>query len=197
MQLAQSKTLNNLAAAFAGESQARNRYLFYAEQARNEKLYTLARQIEEIAQNELAHAKVFYDHIIKGAPECGDNITVQGDYPYHQGSTQDNLMHSMEAELDEHLNIYPGFAQVAQEEGFTGIAASFTEIAKIEEQHANIYRQLYEQVKEGSLYKKAVPTTWRCQNCGYMHTGTEAWKVCPVCQHDQGFVEVKVSTGGN
>lgn len=189
MEFAKSQTALNLARSFAGESQARNRYTVYAEQARKEKQEYLARIFDETADNEKVHAKEFLEMIVKlsGGPVA--NIEYDAGYPYELGNTMENLQFAAKGEEQEHTNVYPEFARIAREEGFTEAAALWENIAPIEGLHHNVFTEAYRQYTSGELYKKEQPTVWRCLNCGYVHEALEPWKVCPVCHKDTGWVE--------
>lgn len=188
--LAGTKTSENLARAFAGESQARNRYTFYAGYAKNEGHRTIEQEFLKIAENERAHAKVFYDHLINGMG-ASSNVNVNGGYPFALGDTVMNLNAAAEGEHEEHAEVYPSFAEVAKQEGFPEIEASFRLIATIEKEHEQKFRQLKTELEQQTLYSKKQPIQWVCTNCGYIHTGTEAPSICPACKHPQGWFEVK------
>ncbi len=194
MDFMSTQTVVNLARAFAGESQARNRYCFYADQAARDGLYALEELIREIARNEYAHAKVFFDHIATHAPSVVDNINLDSGYPFQILDTTQNMLFASKGEHDEGHEIYPKFAEIAKEEGFPEIAASFTMISKIELQHEHIFVQLHEQLKNGTMYKSQTPITWKCAYCGHTHSLTEPWQVCPVCGRGRGYVQIHLST---
>lgn len=180
-----TRTEKNLLAAFAGESQARNRYTYFASAARNEGLEQISAIFLETADNEKEHAKVFFKHL------QGGNVEITAMYPAGViGKTPDNLFSAAEGEKLEWGILYPGFAKIAEEEGFPEIAESFTEIAKVERFHEMRYRKLLNIVKEGSVFKKKVTVKWHCRNCGYIHEGQEAPKECPACKHPQSYYEV-------
>lgn len=180
-----TRTEKNLLAAFAGESQARNRYTYFASAARNEGLEQISAIFLETADNEKEHAKVFFKHL------QGGNVKITAMYPAGViGKTPDNLFSAAEGEKLEWGILYPGFAKIAEEEGFPEIAESFTEIAKVERFHEMRYRKLLNIVKEGSVFKKKVTVKWHCRNCGYIHEGQEAPKECPACKHPQSYYEV-------
>ena len=194
MNFLQSKTAINLARSFAGESQARNRYTIYAEQARNEQQEYLARIFEQTADNERIHAKEFLEKIQQYAGEPVKNLEIDSGYPYPLGNTEQNLMFAAEGELDEHKNAYPAFAAIAQEEGYPEAAQLWKMIAVIEGLHHNVFQEAHFQLTSGTLYRKQQPVVWRCINCGYVYTGTEPWQVCPVCGKPHGWVEGYVDT---
>jgi len=182
-----SKTEKNLLKSFAGESQARNRYTFFASAARKEGYIQIQRIFEETAANEKEHAEVFFKYL-----EGGD-VEVTASYPAGKiGTTEENLLAAAEGEHLEWGTLYPNFANVAKEEGFHDVAESYTEIAEVEEEHEKRYRKLLENVKNGTVFKRDEEVEWHCLNCGYIHHGKEAPEVCPACQHPQSYYELHV-----
>lgn len=180
-----SRTKENLMKAFAGESQARNRYMFAAEQANTSNLYVLAEIFRYTADQEQAHAKVFYDHL---AGLAGQNIAVEGTYPVDVADNVLDLLHmAQHNELEEFENVYPHFASVAEEEGFLPVAASFRMIAEIEHNHARRFQHVAKLLKEGRLFAGTGEAVWMCQNCGHLYKGSKVPDTCPVCQHNRGF----------
>ncbi len=180
-----SKTEKNLLAAFAGESQARNRYTYFASAARKEGLEQVSGIFLETADNEKEHAKVFFQHL------QGGGVEITAMYPAGiVGVSAENLLAAAEGEKLEWGTLYPGFARIAEEEGFSKVAESFIEIAKVERFHEWRYRQLLNNVKSGSVFKKDKTVKWHCRNCGYIHEGTEAPEVCPACKHPGSYYEV-------
>jgi len=180
-----SKTEKNLLAAFAGESQARNRYTYFASTARNEGLEQISAIFLETADNEKEHAKVFFGHL------QGGSVEISASYPAGViGKTADNLLAAAEGEKMEWGTLYPEFANIAKEEGFLKVAESFTEVAEVEQFHERRYRALLKIIQSGSFFKRDKPVIWHCRNCGYTHVGTEAPKVCPACRHPQAFYGV-------
>lgn len=180
-----SQTEKNLLKAFAGESQARNRYTFFASVARKEGFEQIAAIFQETADNEKEHAKVFFKYL-----EGGD-VVIEASYPAGKiGKTSENLFAAAEGEKMEWETLYPDFEKTAKEEGFKEIAASFKEIAEVEMQHEKRYRKLLDNVKNNTVFKKGNVVKWKCRNCGYVHEGTEAPKVCPACKHPQSFYEL-------
>ncbi len=188
--LAGTQTSENLARAFAGESQARNRYTFYAEYAKKEGHIVIEQEIKQIAENERAHAKVFYDLLVDGMGGTS-NVNVDGGYPFELGDTLANLKAAADGEHDEHSKIYPAFADVAKQEGFPQVEAAFRMIANIEKEHEQKYKQLATELENQTLYSKKEPVQWVCKNCGHIHQGTDAPGICPVCKYPQGWFEVK------
>jgi rubrerythrin len=180
-----TKTADNLAKAFAGESQARNRYTFYSKVATKEGYTYIAAVFLETADNERAHAKVFFDHLVQG---LGVNqIKVNTEYPVGMGRTVDNLLYAAQGEKEEWGTAYPSFQQIAEQEGFPEVAQSFKEIITIEKEHEQRYLDLLERLQQGTLFKENEPVKWKCANCGYVHEGTDAPAVCPACKHPQGY----------
>ncbi len=175
MELKDSKTYENLMTAFAGESQARNKYTYFASKAKKEGYEQIAGIFEETANNEKEHAKMWFK-LLNG-----------GDIP----TTAENLKAAAEGENYEWTDMYKGFAKTAKEEGFDHIAYLFEEVAKIEKAHEERYMTLLGNVNNDLVFKKGEETVWICRNCGYVYVGKEAPKVCPVCSHPQSFFEQK------
>ena len=188
MEFKDSRTFQNLVNSFAGESQARNRYSFYTEVAEKEGLLHVAAIFTETADNEREHAKIFYDHIIRNLGAV--IIQVDADYPASVGSTWENLEAAAAGEHEEFTLLYKNAAEVAKEEGYDKIAESFKEIAEVEDQHYLRYKALADVVKDGKYFKREHKVYWKCRNCGYIHEGEEAPKVCPACKHAQKYFEV-------
>ena len=186
-QLKGSETEKNLLKAFAGESQARNRYTYFASVARKAGYEQIANIFEETANNEKEHAKLFFKYL-EGRPV---EITVT--YPAGKiGTTEENLLAAAEGEKEEWTTLYVNFGSIARKEGFNDVADTFEAIAKVEEKHEKRYRKLLENVKKGKVFKKEVEVSWKCLNCGHVHTGKEAPKVCPACKHPQAYFEQMV-----
>ena len=183
MELKGSQTEKNLLIAFAGESQARNRYTYYASVARKEGYEQIAALFLETADNEKEHAKVFFKHLGEG------EVEITAGYPFHLGDTLTNLLAAAEGENYEWTTMYQNFAEVAKKEGCKEIAASFQEIAKVEEFHESRYRALAAHVKNDTMFKRTEPVTWHCRNCGYIVTGKDAPAICPSCQHPRAYYE--------
>lgn len=185
MNFKRSRTEKNLLAAFAGESQARNRYTYFASAARNEGFEQISAIFLETADNEKEHAKIFFKHL------QGGDVEITAKYPSGViGKTEDNLFAAAEGEKLEWGTLYPGFAKIAKEEGYPKVAESFTEIAEAEQFHERRYRELYNILKSGSFFKKNKSVKWHCRNCGYIHEGTEAPDECPACKHPQAYYEM-------
>ena len=175
MELKGSKTEQNLMTAFAGESQARNKYTYFASKAKKDGYEQIAAIFEETANNEKEHAKMWFKELHGG------------EVP----STIENLEAAADGENYEWTDMYEEFARVAEEEGFKAIAAKFRGVAAIEKHHEERYRKLLENVKDGLVFSKDGEKIWICRNCGHIHIGKEAPKVCPVCAHPQSYFEVK------
>lgn len=180
-----SKTEKNLLAAFAGESQARNRYTYFASAAKKEGYEQIANIFLETAENEKEHAKVFLKHLE------GGEVEITAAYPAGMiKDTKSNLEAAAAGELAEWSNLYQSFAKTAKEEGFAEVARSFEKIAKVERFHEARYRKLIENVAGGEVFKKKARVKWHCMNCGYVVEGETAPKVCPACNHPQAHFEV-------
>lgn len=171
MNLKGSKTEQNLKAAFAGESQARNKYTYFAAVAKQEGFEQIAAIFLETADNEKEHAKVLAKYL---------GIT---------GDTASNLKQAAEGENYEWTQMYKDFEKTAREEGFNEIADFFKEVAEVEEQHEKRFKALLKRVEEGSVFKRVTAIKWHCRNCGYVHEGTEPPEVCPACKHPKAFYE--------
>lgn len=185
MEMKGSKTELNLMRAFAGESQARTRYTFYANVAEDEGYRQIANLFLETADNERAHAFAFFSLLDGGMPEF-DAAYPAG--PVH--TTVENLRAAAEGELLEWGTLYPDFAEVAEQEGFKKAAATFRKISGVEKYHERRYRKLLSNVEQGKVFRKEGPTLWKCQECGHVHQGDEAPRVCPVCNKPQPYFEV-------
>jgi len=180
-----SKTEKNLLAAFAGESQARNRYTYFASTAKKEGFEQISAIFLETAENEREHAKVFFKYL------QGGDVEITAVYPAGIiAKTADNLFEAAEGEKLEWGTLYPEFAKIADKEGFPEVSESFTEIAEVEQFHEMRYRKLINNLREGSVFKKKESIKWHCRNCGYIHEGMEAPHVCPACKHAQSYYEV-------
>lgn len=185
MSIKGTKTEQNLLKAFAGESQARNRYTYFAKVAQKEGYKQIEGIFTETADNEKEHAKRFFKFLEGGAVE----ITAM--YPAGKiGTTMENLEASANGEHEEWEELYPEFAKVADEEGFHDVAAAFRNIAEVEKHHEERYRKLLANIKEGKVFKKDTEIKWKCRNCGYVAQGVEAPEVCPACVHPQAHFEV-------
>jgi rubrerythrin len=184
-QLKGSKTEKNLLKAFAGESQARNRYTYFASQAKKDGYEQICGIFLETAENEKEHAKVFFKHLE------GGEVEITASYPAGRiGTTEENLLAAADGEKMEWGTLYPGFAKTAKEEGYDEVAESFTEIGDVEEEHEKRYRKLLDNVKKGTVFKRSKEAKWKCRNCGYVHHGKEAPEVCPACKHPKSYYEL-------
>ena len=180
-----SQTEKNLLTAFAGESQARNRYTYFSSQARKEDLVQISRIFEETANQEKEHAKRFFKFLE------GGEVEVKAGFPAGViGTTLENLKAAAAGENYEHTTMYPGFAKIAREEGFEPIAQVFEAISVAEKQHEKRYRDLAANIENDRVFKRDQEAAWRCLNCGYLHVGLEAPKACPACAHPQAYFEL-------
>lgn len=180
-----TKTEKNLLAAFAGESQARNRYTYFASAARKEGYEQIANIFVETAENEKEHAKVFFKHLE------GGEVEITAAYPAGViGDTKSNLEAAAAGEKMEWTSIYAAFSKIAKEEGFPEIARSFDQISKVEKFHESRYRKLIKNIKDKQVFKKKTKVNWHCINCGYVFEGTQAPKECPACKHSQAYYEL-------
>ncbi len=187
-----SKTACNLMKAFAGESQARSRYTFYASQARKENYQQIAELFLETAENEKEHAKLFYNHLLQNL-DHGTMQMIEADYPVALAAdTRMNLESAAAGEHEEWTRLYPSFADTAEKEGFAEAARTFRAVALVEERHEARYRKLAENVKNSQVFKKGGKKLWKCRNCGHIIESAEAPQKCPVCQHPQGYFELFV-----
>ena len=185
MGLKGSKTEKNLLAAFAGESQARNRYTFFASVAKKEGYEQISSIFRETADNEKEHAELFFK-LLKGGM-----VEITAEYPAGMiGSTADNLKEGADGEKLEWGTLYPNFADVADEEGFKDVASTFRMVAEVERSHERRYRKLLGNIKKGTVFKKDTAIEWKCRNCGYVFKANEAPEKCPVCAHARSYFEV-------
>ena len=177
-----SRTEANLLQAFAGESQARNRYTYFASKARKEGLIAIAKLFESIAEQEKEHAKRFFSQL------TGGEVTINATFPAGEvKSTLENLKAAAAGEQEEATTAYPTFAKIAEEEGFSEIADLFRAVVVAEARHEKLYRAFIKLLEDGTLFKRANETVWFCLNCGYVAVGTEAPIACPACKHPQGY----------
>jgi rubrerythrin len=185
MSLKGTKTEQNLLKAFAGESQARNRYTFFSKVAKKEGYEQIAAIFAETAANEEEHAKLFFKYL-EGGP-----VEITATYPAGViGATSQNLLAAANGELEEWDELYPEFARVAEEEGFAAVAATFKLVATVEKHHEERYRKLLSNIEHGEVFKKGTKTLWKCRNCGYIHEGESAPDSCPACKHPQAYFEL-------
>ena len=180
-----TKTEQNLLTAFAGESQARNRYTYFASAAKKEGYEQIAALFLETADNEKEHAKRFFKFLEGGMAEFTASFPAG-----RNGMTVENLKAAAEGEHEEWMNLYPAFAKVALQEGFGEVASAFDYISQVEIRHENRYLNLLENVKQGMVFIKDQTTTWKCRNCGFHHEGVSAPEQCPACLHPRSFFEL-------
>ena len=180
-----TQTEKNLLKAFAGESQARNRYTFFAKQAAKEGYEQIAALFLETAENEGQHAKQYFRHLEGGVVE------ITAAYPAGKiGATVENLLAAADGENEEWTDLYPAFGDMAESEGFKDVASTFRQIAKVEAWHETRYRKLRDNIEKNLVFAKPEPVKWICRKCGFVHEGPKALKVCPACQHPQAYQEV-------
>jgi len=185
MEFKGSQTEKNLLAAFAGESQARTRYTFFASAAKKEGYEQISAIFLETADNEKEHAQLFFSHLRGGMAE------IKATYPAGiTSTTAQNLLAAAEGEKLEWGTLYPNFADVATKEGFKDAANTFRMVARVESYHERRYRKLLENVEKGSVFKRESPVKWKCRNCGYVFEGTSVPEKCPVCNHPQSYYEL-------
>ncbi|OHD67372.1 MAG: rubrerythrin [Spirochaetes bacterium RBG_16_49_21] len=178
-------TEKNLLASFAGESQARTRYTYFASRAKKEGYEQIAAIFMETADNEREHAKRFFNFLEGGMAE------ITAAYPAGMiGNTADNLTAAAAGEREEHTQLYPGFAATAEKEGFTEIAIAWRRVAEVEMRHEERYRALLKNIQDGTVFKKNEKIKWKCRNCGYIHEGNAAPESCPACRHPRSHFEV-------
>ena len=181
-----TKTEQNLLKAFAGESQARMRYDYFAKQAKKDGLEQISAIFAETALNEKEHAKRFFK-FLEGCP-----VEITAIYPAGKiGTTLENLKAAADGENEEWTELYPEFAKIAEEEGFKEVAAAFRNIAIVEKAHEDRYRTLYDNLEAGRVFEREGKIIWKCRNCGYIHEGEKAPDVCPACLHPQSYFEIK------
>ncbi len=180
-----TQTEKNLLKAFAGESQARNRYTFFAKQAAKEGYEQIAALFLETAENEGQHAKQYFKHLEGGIVE------ITAAYPAGKiGTTAENLLAAAEGENEEWTDLYPAFGDMAESEGFKEVANTFRQIAKVEAWHEKRYRKLLDNIEKDLVFARPEPVKWICRKCGFVHEGPTALKLCPACKHPQAYQEV-------
>ncbi|MEA3322973.1 MAG: rubrerythrin family protein [Patescibacteria group bacterium] len=181
-----TQTEQNLLKAFAGESQARMRYDYFASAAKKEGLEQMSAIFAETALNEKEHAKRFFKFLE------GEMVEITATYPAGKiGTTLENLKAAADGENEEWTELYPAFAQTAREEGFVDVAITFEKIAEVEKAHEDRYRKLYKNLDAGKVFESGDTIIWKCRNCGYLHEGTEAPEKCPACLHSQAYFEIQ------
>jgi rubrerythrin len=185
MEFKGSRTEKNLLAAFAGESQARTRYTFFASAAKKEDYEQIAAIFQETSDNEKEHAQLFFKHL------QGGMVEINAAYPAGViASTAENLKAAAAGEKLEWGTLYPNFGEIAEEEGFSEVARTFRSVAKVEAYHERRYLKLLESVTQGRVFKKDTVIKWKCRNCGFVFEGSEAPEKCPVCSHPRSYFEV-------
>lgn len=191
MSFKDSKTAENLMKSFAGESQARMRYIYAAKTAKKAGFEQIANIFTETAENEREHAKLFFKHLQKNGLE-GEMVEIEAAYPvgWSAEDTLANLKYAAEGELEEWSELYPTFAEIADQEGYKDVALTFRLVAKVEKEHEKRFRKLYDNVKNLTVFKKDETIFWKCINCGYIHEGDQAPEICPCCLHSQAYFEV-------
>ncbi len=187
----ETKTFQNLMNAFAGESQARNRYEMYAKIAKKEGWSNISAIFMETAHNEYYHAKEFYTLLVDmvGEENLPEMMSVNAEYPVARKTTYDNLLYAASGETEE-ISMYMEFSNIAKEEGFTKAASKFKMISAVEAHHANRYNKLAELLKTERLLKKSEAASWKCMKCGHIHNGVNAPGLCPICDHEAGYFEM-------
>ncbi|PKM52178.1 MAG: rubrerythrin family protein [Firmicutes bacterium HGW-Firmicutes-7] len=185
-----TKTAENLLKSFAGESQARNRYTYYASVAKKEGYVQISNLFIETADNEKEHAKRFFKFLKESLN--GEMVEIQANYPIALGDTKFNLLAAANGENEEWSELYPEFARIAEEEGFKEVAVVFNKIAEVEKHHEARYRKLLNNIEVDQVFSKETVVTWKCNNCGYIHEGTSALDLCPACAHPKSHFELFV-----
>ncbi len=187
-----TQTAENLMKAFAGESQARMRYTYYASQAKKDGYVQIQNIFLETAENEKEHAKRFFKFLNESLE--GQGVDIEANYPVGLSETKDNLRWAAEGENEEWTDLYPAFADKADEEGFPQVAVVFREIAEAEERHERRFRKILSNIEEGRVFSRDTEVEWKCNNCGYIAEGKSAPQVCPSCDHPQDHFELFVET---
>jgi len=195
MSFKETRTAENLMKSFAGESQARMRYIYAAKTAKKEGYEQICNLFTETAENEKEHAKVFFKHLLANGME-GQMINLMASYPvaWSPESTLKNLEYAANGEKEEWTELYPMFAEIDEEEGYKEIALSWRLVSKVEKEHEKRFRKLYDNIKNLKVFAKDEKLFWKCLNCGYIHEGMEAPKTCPCCNHPQSYFEVHKET---
>lgn len=187
-----SKTAENLMKAFAGESQARTRYTYYSSIAKKEGFVQISNIFAETAENEKEHAKRFYKFLVACLNE--EMVSINAAYPVAMGDTKLNLLAAAAGENEEWSELYPQFADVADAEGYPEVAAVFRKISEVEKRHEARYRKLAANIEAGLVFKRPENHEWKCNNCGYIHTGPNAPDMCPACAHPKDHFEIFLET---
>ena len=187
-----SKTAENLMKAFAGESQARTRYTYYSSIAKKEGFVQISNIFAETAENEKEHAKRFYKFLLECLNE--ETVSINAAYPVAMGDTKLNLLAAAAGENEEWSELYPQFADIADAEGFPEVATVFRKISEVEKRHEARYRKLAANIDAGVVFKRPETHEWKCNNCGYIHTGPNAPDMCPACAHPKDHFEIFLET---
>lgn len=194
MNFDESQTKANLARAFAGECQAGARYQFLGQKAMQEGKKNIQMLMKDLAKNEMAHARVFWDLIAKNSKNPEGNIEIKAGYPFEDGEVLDLIRTSSNNEKSETTSIYPTFSKIAEDEGFKEIAEKFKLIALVENDHFMILDALYNKLKSNEIFKSAVPLEWKCGHCGHTEIEKQAFKTCPLCNLDNGYIDLSFVT---
>ena len=196
MELKDSETLKNLTRSFAAECQDGAKYQYMADEATGQKQQYVATILKQLATNEMAHAKVFYDYISQNAQVQDLVVDIKASYPMSHAPLVEMLKIKAELEKKQAETVYPAFARMANKEGFTKVADYFNEIAKIEAEHAMVLFELYNKMANNNLYSSKDAILYKCTNCGYTEKIKKAWKKCPLCTKDQGMVKINLDCSG-
>lgn len=183
-----SVTKNNLARSFSAECQAGARYQFMSKLAIADQQKFISDTLKTLAKNEMAHAKVFYDYILEKSGGSVKNIPIEAGYPFDEPALKTSLMEESKIELSEGDNIYPSFARIARDEGFTDIAKTFELVAKVEKTHYRILNYLGTLYKANRMHKRNSITEWKCSNCGHVELAKQGWSTCPLCSMPAGYI---------
>lgn len=196
MELKDSETLKNLTRSFAAECQDGAKYQYMADEATSQKLQYVATILKQLATNEMAHAKVFYDYISQNVDVTDLVVDIKASYPMSHAPLLEMLKIKAETEKKQAETVYPAFARTAEKEGFTKVSQYFEEIAKIEAEHAMVLFELYNKLSSNTLYTSSQAILYKCTNCGYTQKIKKAWKKCPLCVKDQGMVKINLDCSG-
>lgn len=192
MEFKDSKTCHNLARAFAAECQDGARYQFIAKDAKQNQMNYVATILKMFAKNEMAHAKMFYQHLIDNLQTANGNVNIEAGYPFKQSELKTSLASATVIEESEGENIYPAFAKIAKDEGYNEIAKTFLMVADVEKTHASKLSMLAEMYKTKKLYSSSTPKEYECSNCGHKEKKKTAWKNCPLCNYPQGYIIINL-----
>ena len=193
MDFKNSETIKNLTRAFGGECQDGAKYQYMADMATTQNLSNVSTILKQLATNEMAHAKVFYDYIGNQCENGVDMVDIKASYPMNNGTLEEMLKYESENEDRQAEKVYPEFSKIAEKEGFSDISKKLTQIGKIEACHSLVLKQLYNLIKENKVYSSEVEKLWKCLNCGHEDRIKKAWKKCPICDKDQGYIKINLS----